>query len=79
MAYNKKALTGCGDSNDLHIKSFTSGIANMFACGVAPIKPDILPGAVSLVLLCVAKPVRFCIQQPIQRLFNRAPDPNFPR
>jgi hypothetical protein len=32
MAYNKKAPTGCTDSNNLHIKSFANGIANMFAC-----------------------------------------------
>ena len=28
MAYNKNAPTGCADSNDLHIKSFASGIAS---------------------------------------------------
>jgi hypothetical protein len=40
MAYNKNAPTGCADYNNLHIKSFASGITNMFACGVVPIKQD---------------------------------------
>lgn len=29
MAYNKNAPTECTVSNNLHIKSFASGIANM--------------------------------------------------
>lgn len=35
--------------------------------------PGILPSAVPLVLLSIAKPVRLCIQKHLERLLNRAP------
>lgn len=40
MTYNKNSPTGCcAVSNDLHIKSFASGTANMFAYSLT-IMPD---------------------------------------